>query len=91
MKVTYTDDALADLRDISDWLSIHYPTIAPHVARRIQDVVAHLARWPDSARRVADRPNARAFPLGRYPYIIFYTITGDTVEILHVHHGARQR
>jgi hypothetical protein len=29
-------------------------------------------------------------PLGRYPYLIFYTISGDELSILHVRHGARK-
>ena len=91
MKVVFTDEAVADLDSISNWLIGHYPTIAPLVARRIQSVVAHLARWPESARRVIERPGVRAVPLGRYPYVIFYRVAGDTIEILHIHHAAQER
>jgi toxin ParE1/3/4 len=90
MKVVYTEEALRDLDAIADWLIAHYPTVAPAVERRIQSVVAHIARWPESARRSANRPGVRAAPLGRYPYKIFYRINGDRVEILHIHHAARQ-
>lgn len=90
MKVVYTTEALADLQSISEWLSIHYPGIAPVVAQRIRAVVAHIARWPESARRVEEHPGVRALPIGRYPYIVFYTVIADTVEILHIHHAARQ-
>jgi plasmid stabilization system protein ParE len=27
---------------------------------------------------------------GRYPYKIFYRVTDDRVEILHIHHAAQQ-
>lgn len=91
MKVVYTDDAITDLDSISEWLAIHYPTIAPLVARRIQSVVDHISRWPESARRVDDRPDVRAVPLIRYPYVIFYRVIGDRIEILHIHHIARER
>ncbi|NVN86536.1 MAG: type II toxin-antitoxin system RelE/ParE family toxin [Rhodopseudomonas sp.] len=67
MKVVYTDEALRDLDAIADWLTAHYPTVAPAVGRRIQSVVAHIARWPQSARRSAGRPNVCVVPLGRYP------------------------
>jgi toxin ParE1/3/4 len=90
MKVVYTDEALKDLDAIADWLIVHYPAIAPAVERRIRSVVAHIARWPESSRRTAKRPGVRAIPLGRYPYRIFYRVTGDAVEILHIHHSARQ-
>jgi hypothetical protein len=29
-------------------------------------------------------------PLLRFPYRIFYRVTDDQVEILHVHHSARE-
>jgi plasmid stabilization system protein ParE len=91
MKVVYTDEAIHDLDAIADWLTLHYPAVAPAVERRIQSVVSHIARWPESARRTASRPDVRMMPLGRYPYLIFYRVTADTVEILHIHHAARQR
>jgi len=89
MKVVFTTAALKDLDEIADWLTIHYPTIAPAVERRIRDVVARLGRWPQSARRAAKRPGVRVVPVGRYPYRIFYRVTPDAVEILHIHHMAR--
>jgi len=90
MKVAYTEEALADLNAIADWLILHYPAVAPVVERRIRSIVAHIARWPESSRRSAKRPGVRVVALGRYPYKIFYRVTGDTVEILHIHHAARQ-
>jgi toxin ParE1/3/4 len=90
MKVVYTEEALEDLDAIADWLIAHYPAVAPAVERRIRSVVAHIARWPESSRRSAKRPGVRAVPLGRYPYKIFYRVNDDTVEILHIHHAARQ-
>ena len=69
---------------------VHYPAVAPIVERRIRSVVAHIARWPESSRRSAMRPDVSAWFLGRYPYKIFYRTTDDTVQILHIHHAARQ-
>lgn len=90
MKVVYTAAALRDLDEIAEWLSVHYPTIAPVVARRIRAVVAHIGRWPESARHSTKRRGVRVIPVGRYPYKIFYRVTTTAVEILHVHHAARQ-
>jgi len=41
---------------------------------------------------VEQRSSVRVVPLVRYPYRIFYRVggDGDVVEILHVHHAARQ-
>jgi toxin ParE1/3/4 len=90
MKVVYTEEALKDLDAVADWLIVHYPAVAPAVARRIRSAVAHIARWPESSRRSAKRSGVRVTSLGRYPYKVFYRVTDDTVEILHIHHAARR-
>ncbi len=90
MKVVYTAAALRDLDEIGNWLAVHYPTIAPAVARRIRVAVARVGLWPESARRSAKRPGVRVVPVGRYPYKIFYQVTTEAVEILHIHHAARE-
>ncbi|WP_374940837.1 type II toxin-antitoxin system RelE/ParE family toxin [Bradyrhizobium sp. SRS-191] len=90
MRVVYPAEAISDLADIADWLVDHYPTVAQAVEQRIKRVVAHIARWPSSARRVVTHRDVRAVPLGRYPYTIFYRIKDDTIEILHIHHAAQQ-
>jgi toxin ParE1/3/4 len=90
MKVVFTATALRDLDKISDWLASNYPALAPAVERHIRAVVARIGRWPESARRSAKRPGVRVVPLGRYPYKIFYRVTPHAIEILHIHHTARE-
>jgi toxin ParE1/3/4 len=90
MKVVYTAAALRDIDAIAEWLVNHYPTIAPNVELRIRDVVGRIGRWPESARRSAKRSGVRVVPVGRYPYKIFYRVTDEAVEILHIHHAARR-
>ena len=53
-------------------------------------VTAHIARWPDSMRASKHRHGVRIAPMGRYPYKIFYRIKDGAVEILHIHHAARE-
>jgi plasmid stabilization system protein ParE len=90
MRVAWTDAALRDLDDIADYLLIHYPAVAPAFKRRLQTVIRRVARWPESARLSANRPGVRVVPLGRYPYKLFYRVTRETVEVLHIHHSARR-
>ena len=90
MKVLWTEEALHDLDEIADYLITHFPAVAPLLAKRINDTVARIRRWPQSARTSAGRPNVRVVPLGRFPYKIFYRVREDAIEVLHVHHGARQ-
>jgi toxin ParE1/3/4 len=90
MKVVFTAAAQNDLRDIGEWLATCYPVLAPHVERRIRDVVARIGRWPESAPPTAGGGDVRVVPAGRYPYRIFYRVSGDRLEILHIHHAARE-
>jgi toxin ParE1/3/4 len=90
MKVVYTEEALKDLDAIADWLNVHYPAVAPAVERRIKSIIAHIARWPESSRRSARRADVRVASLGRYPYKIFDRLADDRLEIIHIHHAARQ-
>lgn len=90
MKVVFTAAAQSDLREIGEWLAVHYPKLAPQVERRIRDVVARIGRWPESGPRSAGREAVRVVPAGRYPYKIFYRVGGEAVAILHIHHAARE-
>jgi plasmid stabilization system protein ParE len=90
MRVVYTTEALSDLDGIFDYIANHYPAISDAFQNRLHAVLARVARWPESAQEVSERPGVRVAPLIRYPYKVFYRVSGDTVEILHVHHAARE-
>ena len=89
MKVVFTDEALRDLDDMTGWLTLRYPGLGSAVERRLHIVLTHIGRWPHSARRSASHADIRVMPLGRYPYRIFYRVSEDAVQVLHIHHAAR--
>ena len=90
MKVVWTDEALRDLEQIADYTAAHHPSAAAGLEERLRVVLDRISRWPESARRSLERPGIRVVPLGRYPYKLFYRVAGDSLEILHLHHTARQ-
>jgi plasmid stabilization system protein ParE len=90
MKVVYTDEALRNLDEILGYIASHYPTVCLSFQERLRSVVARIGAWPESAQQIAARPGVRVVPLLRYPYKIFYRATGEAVEILYIHHAARQ-
>jgi addiction module RelE/StbE family toxin len=90
VKVTYSPRAIADLGEIADYLTARSPSGAHAVEQRIHKTVALLAEFPGAGRAVEQRPAVRVMPLGRYPYLIFYTISDDELIVLHVRHGARR-
>jgi plasmid stabilization system protein ParE len=91
MRVVYTDDALADLDEILDYIDANYPAISSAFRQRLRAVTVRIGVWPESAEIVRQRSGVRMVPLIRYPYRIFYRIGDDAVEILHVHHAARRK
>jgi toxin ParE1/3/4 len=90
MKVIYTDEALRDLDEVLTFIASNYPGITSAFQERLRMVERRLAEWPMSAEEVIQRPGVRVVPLIRYPYRIFYRITSEAVEILHIHHAARR-
>jgi toxin ParE1/3/4 len=53
-------------------------------------VIEHIGRWPESARRSTKHAAVRVLLIGRYPDKVFYRVTAEAVEILHIHHAARR-
>jgi plasmid stabilization system protein ParE len=90
MKAVYTRGALADLAEILASLESVNKLAAAAVESSISSAVARVARWPKSARAVTQwGERVRAAPLVRYPYVIFYEINADRIDILHIRHTAR--
>ena len=89
MKIAYSSRAVADIALIADYLIERSPQRALAVERRIREVVDRLAEFPGMGRELAQRPRVRVMPLGRYPYLIFYTARENELIVLHIRHGAR--
>jgi toxin ParE1/3/4 len=91
MKVEYAPRAAADLVQIGEQSRrVYGDVVAAALEARIRATIARIADMPDSAQQVAERPGVRVIPLIRYPFKIFYTVVGETVEILHIRHASRR-
>lgn len=90
MRVVYTAEAAADLDDILVFISSNYPNIYAAFEKRLRLIERRIEAWPESAPRVEKRPEIRVVGLVPYPYRLFYRIAEDTIEVLYLHHVARQ-
>jgi toxin ParE1/3/4 len=91
MKVVYAPRAIRDLERIAAYYrTTADPKVAAAISSRIEQVISHIAKRPQSAPRVIDRRDVRAVLVLRYPYKVFYRLRIDTVEVLHIRHTARQ-
>ena len=89
MQVVWTEAALADLDEVLAYTAEQYPSLVDAVERCIRAVVERIGRSPESARVVEERAGVHVVPLIRYPYRVFYRAHAGRVEILRVHHAAR--
>lgn len=89
MKVRVTATALIEIENIFAYLSAKNPLAAKSVVARVGEKIAKLAEFPLIAQ-ISDEPGVRRMPVGRYPFMILYTVENDEVVVLHVRHGARR-
>jgi toxin ParE1/3/4 len=89
MRVEWSTFALDDRDAIFDYIEADSPRAAITVDERIRAQAETLARFPQSGR-LRRIEGTRELVISRTPYIAAYRITGDTVRILRVLHGARR-
>jgi toxin ParE1/3/4 len=90
MRVVYTAEALADLDGILGFIAEHYPGIVNAFERRLRVAGPAHRRMAAECARGRRTPGRPCVPLLPYPYRLFYRVTADAVEILHIHHAARR-
>jgi plasmid stabilization system protein ParE len=89
MKVRYTATAAVELDQILAYLAERNRSAAAALALRIETTISGLVEFPEMAQ-MTDEPGTRRMPVGRYPFLIFYTVEGDELVILHIRHTARR-
>lgn len=89
MRVRYTETALREVDEIFAYIANHSAAAAAAVVARVDELVGQLSEFPNMAQET-DIAGVRKFPLGRFPYVVYYTAQQDEVVILHIRHGARR-
>ena len=89
-EVTWTDQALDDLDSVCRFIARDAPRYAELFAAQVFRATDHLAQFPRLGRVVPElrRDNYREVIVQSYRVI--YRLSPNEVEILTVHHGARQ-
>jgi toxin ParE1/3/4 len=89
VKIRWTPVAFADLRATHEFLSQESQTQADAVIDRILSGIDMLEKFPNLGRE-GRIDGTREFVVSGTPFIIFYRLQDDQVEILGVVHGARK-
>lgn len=90
MHIRWTAPAADDLYNITCYIQRDNPSAARNVAKTVYDGCGSLVNFPNQGRR-GKVPGTRELTLSPLPYIVVYRVIGDTVEILHIWHGAQDR
>ena len=88
MRLEWSPFAIEDRDGIFDYIEEDSPRAAVVVDDRIRAQVTQLLEFPETGRpgRIE---GTRELVISQTPYIAAYRITGDTVRILRVLHGAQ--
>lgn len=90
-KVLFADKAITDLNRIIEYYAAESPRSAQTVGEALLAHIRCLAVMPIIGTRLANRPNV--FKLYHSPYAVFYRVNykAETVDVLHVYQGVRQK
>ncbi len=89
VQVSWTDQALEDLKAICLFISRDSPRIAELFADKIFAATDRLVNFPLMGRIVPELNQKDIREIIHGNYRIIYRVLGSKVEILTVHHGAR--
>jgi toxin ParE1/3/4 len=89
MKVVVTDEALADLKQIGRFIANDNPDRAESFVAELYDRCQGLGAAPRAFPFIPNWEDRGIRRRSHGNYLIFYRISHDAVEIIHILHGAR--
>lgn len=90
VRISWTDQAKNDLRDIYDYISKDSKKYAKHQVIRIQVKTKLLKKSPKAGRVIPEIEDHNYRELIEGSYRIIYKILSDTaIDIIVIHHSAR--
>jgi len=90
MQLRWTPEAAENLEAIYAYLREYHPSFAESTIHILYNAVRTLRDLPERGRP-GTLPATREFVLPHLPYIIVYRTIEQTVEVLHIYHGAQDR
>ncbi len=90
MTVIWSRKAYDDLDGIADYLAGLSSAAAENTINRIQEAVLMLADFPNMGRKV-DETALRRLVVSDTPYVIFYRVLSDHLNIRGIFHTSQRR
>jgi len=86
---SFTATVFAEINEIHDHIAKDNPTAAKAVILRVEQSLRASRGFRSSPAQSIRQ--ACVFPVGPFPYLVFYTVEADEVIIRNVRHGRRKR
>lgn len=90
MRIEWDLHAIHDLQEIRAFIATDKPTTATRVAELIMTSIERLSEFPFMGR-LSRHANIRILPISGVPYVVYYHVLSEVIEILGIFHGARRR
>ena len=68
----------SDVLDAAEWYDVRQPNLGSDFVARVRRAVDHLIADPE--RRTSTAYGVRYWPVGRFPYVIFYDLTESELQ-----------
>jgi toxin ParE1/3/4 len=88
VRLRYAPRARTDIAEIYQYIAQHSPRAATAVSAQIRATSRLLAEYPGLGRET-DISGVRVFPTAHYPYLVYHSVRGDDLVIVHVRHARR--
>lgn len=88
MRLRYAPRARTDIAEIHKYIAEHSPRAATAVTAQIRATSRLLAEYPGLGKET-NIPGVLVFPTARYPYLIYHSVRGTDLVIVHVRHARR--
>ncbi len=89
MRVRLTPRARGDLEDILSYIDERNPAGAKNVKRSIRKTIELIGQYPHSGR-LSGEQGTRVVAVGRYPYLVYWSVEAGEVWIVHIRDGRRR-
>src|SRR3954469_19385259 len=87
LPVILRPEAMQDLQDARDWYEQQRAGLGATFATRAATALDGIEQFPESHGVIWQ--DVRAAPVRRHPYVIYYRVLADRVEVLAVLHARR--
>ena len=87
MRLLYRPLVEAEVTELFDYLEDIHTGLGDRFLADLEKLYGRLIAFPESCREVL--PRIRQATLLTFPYAVYYTIVGDTIEVIAVVHFGR--